>query len=108
MRDKITINDREIEMAANAASPFIYQKIFHEDFETIAKDVNAWRKMCFVMAKQAELGEVELYNGKLTETDCLIWLMDFDPMDFADLLNFAADLYSRQQKTKSTPKKQAG
>lgn len=104
MRDKFVIDDREIELAANAASPFIYSKIFNEDFEKDAESIMAWRKMTFVMAKQAELGETELLKGKLTELDCIEWLAQFTPIDFAELINVAAELYARQQKTKSTPK----
>lgn len=104
MRDVYRKNDREIEMAANAASPFIYSKIFHEDFEKDAESIMAWRKMTYVMVKQAEVGEAELLKGKLTEADCIMWLTEFDPLEFADILNFAAELYAKQQKTKSTPK----
>lgn len=104
MRDVFKNDEREIPMAANAASPFIYSKIFHEDFEKDAESIMAWRKMTYVMAQQAKVGEAELLKGKLTEADCILWLTQFDPLEFAEILNFAAELYAKQQKTKSTPK----
>jgi len=104
MRDVFKNDEREIPMAANAASPFIYSKIFNEDFEKDAESIMAWRKMTYVMVKQAEVGEEELLKGKLTESDCIMWLTEFDPLEFADILNFAAELYAKQQKTKSNPK----
>lgn len=107
MYEKIKIADREIEMAANAASPFIYGKLFHEDFENSASSIESWRKMAFVMAKQAEIGEIELYNGKITEQDLVEWLAQFDPMDFSEIIEKASNLYTRQKKTKSNPKEKA-
>jgi hypothetical protein len=104
MRDVFKNDEREIPMAANAASPFIYSKIFNEDFEKDAESIMAWRKMTYVMVQQANVGEAELLKGKLTESDCIMWLTQFDPLEFADILNFAAELYAKQQKTKSTPK----
>ena len=108
MKDTFTIGDREIEMAANAASPFIYGKIFNDDFENSAQDVDTWRKMTFVMVKQAEVGEMELYSGKLKEADFIDFLARFSPMDYSELMEKATDLYMRQQKHKSTPKNKAG
>ena len=104
MRDTLKIGEREITMAANAASPFIYQKIFQEDFERDAESVMAWRKMAYVMYKQAEIGETELLKGKGSEADFVEWLTGFDPLEFADVIEFAAGLYARQQKSKSVPK----
>jgi len=107
MRDTVTIGDREITMAANAASPFIFGKIFHEDFENRADSVEAWRKMAFVMVKQAEIGEQELLDCKATEKDFVEWLMQFEPLEFADIITAAAELYSKQEKPKSRPKNKA-
>ena len=104
MRDVFKNDEREIPMAANAASPFIYSKIFNEDFEKDAESIMAWRKMTYVMVQQAKVGEAELLKGKLTESDCIMWLAEFDPLEFAEIINFAAELYAKQQKTKSTPK----
>ena len=108
MRGLIKIGDREIEMAANAASPFIYSKIFQEDFEQNVESVTSWRKMTYVMVKQAELGEKELLKGTCTEEDFIDWLIEFEPMDFVELMEKATDLYMKQKEPKSVPKNQAG
>lgn len=108
MRELIKIGDREIEMAANAASPFIYSKIYKEDFEQAAESVTSWRKMTYVMVKQAELGEKELLKGTCTEEDFVEWLIEFTPMDFVALIEKATELYMKQKEPKSVPKNQAG
>ena len=108
MRKTVKLADREIELAANAASPFIYGKIFKdEDFELGAESFGKWRRMAFVMAKQAEIGTIELYDTSLTEKDFFEWLMQFDTMEFTEIINAAVELFSAQAKPKSHPKEKA-
>lgn len=104
MRGTFKVDDREIELAANAASPFLYSKIFQSDFEQDAESVTAWRKMTFVLAKQAELGEKELFKGKVSEADFVEWLAQFTPLGFGELIGEAANLYAKQQEPKTRPK----
>lgn len=109
MKGTVNIGGVAVKMTANAASTFIYGKIFHEDFEKIAPagDTDTWKKMMFVMVKQAEIGEMELYKGKVTEADFIAWVSQFEYMDLVDAVNDASDLFVAQKKTKSRPKAKA-
>ena len=92
---KLKIGEKEVELSANAATPFRYKQVFHKDifsvfgnekkaeeegFETIAQ-------LAYVMAKSAEKADM----NKLNEEDFIGWLEGFEPMDFAnsaeDILN---------------------
>lgn len=109
MRSTISIGERDVEMAANAASPFIYHKIFGEDFllktQDGSGDIELYIKMAFVMAKQAEIGEADMMKGKVTETDFIQWLAEFENMDMINALPEILNVYMKQKKTSSVPKK---
>ena len=109
MKGTVNIGGVAVEMTANAASTFIYGKIFHEDFEQVAPQGNTdtWKKMMFVMAAQSETDEMELYKGKVTETDFLKWISKFEYMDILDAVDEASNLFVAQKKTKSRPKAKA-
>ena len=59
MRGTINISGKEVEVAANAASPYIFKQIFHEDFlkkiQEKDPDEDIFQKMFFVMASQAKM-----------------------------------------------------
>ena len=109
MRGKIMIGNREIEMAANAASPFYYKEIFKEDFLLKAQetppDVNIFVKMGFIMAKQAEKSFSEMM--KLPAEEFFTWLDQFEPMDVLNAAGEISNLYMGQTESSSIPKNEA-
>lgn len=111
MYDTIRIGDRDVGMLANAASSYIYKQVFHEDllkkFQNMETDPDEQigEKMGFIFAKQAEVkNPSELM--KLTMTDFLEWLSEFDPLDIFFESDKIAELYQRQKKESSAPKDQ--
>lgn len=106
----LLIGNKEIEMAANAASPFIYKQLFHEDLlmqignmQDSSPDVNVFTQLAFVMAKQGEgLTMKELTS--LSKDDFYTWLEDFEPMSFVTALGEITGLYFGQTKSMSVPK----
>lgn len=120
MRDTIQIGGTQMEMAANAASPFLYRKIFGEDFlqliysagDEYKNQDGAVAQMAYIMAmtakmEEGEIGLQDLYG--LTKDDFLMWLMSIDePMAFADAAGDIVGLYMKTTKTTSTPKKPKG
>ena len=110
MKGTIKLGVNDVEMVANAASPFIYRSIFKEDF--LAKtqeenpDAGIIQKMGFVMVNQAKTGKMsELLS--LTYDDFLEWLTQYDPLDLIEASGDISDLYMAQTKTLSNPKEKA-
>lgn len=110
MRGKIAIQDKEFEAAANAASPYIYKNIFHEDFlqklQAPEPDTEIFQKMFFVMVSQAEKTTTEALN--LTIEDYLKFLDQFDPMEILEATENITEFYFSQTKTTSVPKNGGG
>ena len=111
MKGTVKIGDKEIIMAANAASPYVYRAIFKEDFLQKAQgdtpDPDIFQKMGFVMAKQAEVSKMsELMNISIDEY--YDWLMEFEPLDILTASGDISSLYMGQTVSKSTPKKEGG
>ena len=86
MFKKITIDGTELELAANAATPFRFKQVFHKDLFSVlgneqkaeTEGVEAVTQLAFIMAKQAEKADM----GKLTESEFIEWLEGFGPMAF--------------------------
>ena len=106
MRGTISIGNKDVEMAANAATPFIYKQTFHEDLllQLQAKEPSSDLvvKLGFVMAKQAELPAEELM--KIKETEFYSWVEQFEFMDFVGVSKDIFDLYTYQTVRTSVPK----
>lgn len=110
MYGKVLIGGKEVEMLANAATPYRYQMIFKEDFfkkisrkeETDPRDFFA--KMGYTMAKQAEKGDM----SKLNMDTFLKWLEAFDPADVFSATQDIADIYNGTQETGVDPKDENG
>lgn len=108
---KIKCGDKEVGMLANAASPYIFKNVFHEDLLqkfTTAKeniDENIAEKMAFIFAKQAETEDISELM-KLTINDFLSWLSGFDALDIFLQSEEIIDLYQSQKKSSSVPKEQ--
>lgn len=102
----IKIGSEEVGMTANAASPFLYRNIFHEDFlrETQKKDFDPeiMVKMGFVMAMQNAKPMSEV--SKLTESAFYEWLEKFEPLDAIMASADISNLYMGQTAKTSSPK----
>ena len=118
MRGTVKIGERDVDMLANAASPFIYKKIFHKDFlmtvgtnyvdadgkQKTDVDTNAITEMAFVMHMQTEKTFKEMLDA-VTVEDFVAWISEFEPLDFAMAMTEIMGLYYQQQKTTVTQKK---
>lgn len=107
MKGTVKIGSKEVGMVANAASPYIYKQIFHEDFlakiQEKTPDADLFQKMGFVFAKQNEIEKISDLV-KLTEEVYLEWLTGFEPLDILLATKEIADLYYRQRKGTAVPK----
>lgn len=109
MKGTVKIGSKEVGMVANAASPYIYKNIFHEDF--LAKlqekepDADLFQKMAYVMAKQNEIEKLSDLM-KLNEDGFLEWLCEFDSMDILYAIEEISNIYLAQKQTTSVPKKE--
>lgn len=118
MRGTVKIGETDVDMLANAASPFIYKKIFHKDFLTTVGtnyidadgkqktdvDTNAITEMAFVMHMQTVKTFKEILDT-VTVDDFAAWISEFEPLDFAMAMAEIMGLYYQQQKTTVSPKK---
>lgn len=106
----VKIGDKGIEMAANAASPYIYKQIFHEDFllkiQEKNPDPDLFQKMGFVMAKQAEIKKVSDLM-KLNLDSFYEWLLQFEPMDVMTATAAISNIYFKQSESTAVPKNEA-
>lgn len=107
MFKKLTIDGREIELAANAATPFRFKQVFQKDLLQILgnedkaekEGVEAVTQLAFIMAKQAEKADM----AKLTNDEFLTWLEDFSAMAFVESAEDILNVYMDQTQNASTP-----
>lgn len=107
MFKKLTIDGREVEFTANAATPFRYKQVFQKDLLQILgneekaekEGVEAVTQLAFIMAKQAEKADM----GKLTTDEFLAWLEDFSAMAFVENAEDILNVYMDQTQNTSTP-----
>ena len=95
----VTIDGKDLELAANAATPFRFKQVFHKDLFAIlgneqkaeTEGVEAVTQLAYIMAKQAEKADM----SKLNEDGFIEWLEDFSGMAFVtsaeDILNVYMD-----------------
>lgn len=107
MTSTITIGDREIAMTANAATCYRYKQVFKKDLFQIFKsteqiDISAIQELAYIMKNQAD-GTVD----KMNFDDYMIWLEEFDALDFAHSSAQIVNVYANQQATSSKAKKKA-
>ena len=111
MRKVITIGDSNVEMAASAATPFIYHKIFGEDLlrtmQTDPENVNTYIKLAFTMARQADTPTIDMMKGSVTEEDFIVWLDKFEMLDLMESVSDVLQLYQASKKGTSVPKTKA-
>lgn len=109
MREVIKIGDKDVEMVANAASPYIYKNLFNEDFLLLIQSkeppVDLFVKMGFILSKQAEgLEHKKLMD--LKQDDFLTWLEQFDATAPLEATGDISSFYFKNTKTNSVPKKE--
>ena len=113
MFKSITMNDREMGMLANAASPLLYKSVFKTDLlqeiqkmDPNAPDVGLVMRLAFILSMQADKKKVEDFR-KLTEDDFIEWLEQFEPFELIEHGNDIMQLYAMNTKSTSIPKKGA-
>lgn len=107
MYKTVTIDGREIGMAANAAIPFRYKQVFREDLFAILgnekraeeQGAEAVMKLAYIMAKQAENADM----SKLNEDDFIAWLEGFSAMAFIDSAEDIVSIYMDSAKGTAMP-----
>lgn len=107
MYKKIVVDGKEMEFAANAATPFRFKQIFHKDLLSIlgneekaeTEGVEAVTELAYVMAKQAEKADMT----KLNYDEFIAWLEEFDPMAFVDSAEEILNVYMGNAVSSSTP-----
>ena len=107
MFKKITIDGKELEFAANAATPFRFKQVFHKDLFSIlgneqkaeSEGVEAVTQLAYIMAKQAEKADM----NKLSEDEFMTWLEDFSGMAFVSAAEDILNIYMDSTVGTSTP-----
>lgn len=116
MKRTITIGTHEVEMVANAASPIFFKRAFKEDFNLIRQRLTdektrgdeaetavgiseLFKKMGYIMAKQAEANFPDV-----SEDDWIQWLMQFAPVDMDAASEDIILFYHESEKGSSIPK----
>lgn len=111
MEKIIKINEQEIKLASNAATPMLYRKIYtadiFKDFVTLESQMQSGQisgegieiiqRVAHVTAYQADKGNVTL--------DPEDWLSQFELMDFIDVLPDIIEMWSGETETTSEAKK---
>lgn len=109
MYGKIKIGQHDVEMAANAASPYYYRKVFQEDFLALIQEkepqADLMQKMAFIMTMQAKHGDDVAALNKLNEENYMVWLSDFEPLDVLMATESISKIYFQQDKVTTTSKK---
>lgn len=107
MLKTLNIGGQEVELMANAATPFRFKQVFQKDLFQIlgnqekaeAEGVEAVTQLAYIMAKQAEKTDMT----KLNYEGFIEWLEDFSAMAFVDSAEDILNIYMDQQATTSTP-----
>ena len=107
MYKKVTVDGKEMEFAANAATPFRYKQVFKRDLLSIfanednaqAEGVEAVTELAYIMNRQAEKADM----NKLTYDEFISWLEGFSPMAFVEAAEDIMDVYVGSSETSSTP-----
>lgn len=105
----VKIGDQTVAMAANAATPFLYVQIFHDEdpLQILSKlteenqmaGAAVLMKLGYVMAMHAQKSLSEML--KLKTEDFYAWLERFDYMDLLSAAKDIRDIYFHQTKTMS-------
>ena len=107
MYKKIIIDGREVELSANAATPFRFKTTFHRDLLSVFSNEERAEKeglevvaeLAYIMNKQAEKADMD----KLSWDDFIEWLEGFGPMAFVEASEDIVGVYTANTVTASTP-----
>lgn len=124
----INMKGKDVTCACNALTPFLYTQIFHEDFMRViigfrgfagkdAKNLSdddiaeltkrsqAFAKLAFIMAKQAELKDAAKLTA-LTDLDFYTWLSEIEPQAFQapEVMSSIIGLWQGNSETTATAK----
>lgn len=115
MYAKIMIGDKEVEMAANAATPHHFRNMFHKDpmkeFNAIFEDkldqmeaIDTISQVAFIMNMSAR----KMNIANLTEDDYIAWLEGFETYDFLTSTQKIVGVYLGNKQMLSDQKKEEG
>lgn len=102
----VKIGDKDIEMVANAATPFRFKAVFHKDLIVImtggdtAEISEVIPEIAFIMAKQAEKADM----NKLNIDTFLDWLEQFAPLDVYTASDGIWSVFNGTGETNTDPK----
>lgn len=107
MYKKIMVNGTELELSANAATPFRFKQTFHKDLLAIFSNekkaeeegLEVVSELAYIMNKQAEKADM----SKLSFEDFIEWLEKFEPMAFVDASEDIINAYTESSVSMSTP-----
>lgn len=104
----IIVDGQEMELSANAATPFRFKQVFQKDLLAIFSNekraeqegLEAVAELAYIMNNQAKKSDM----NKLSYEGFIEWLEGFEPMAFVDASEDIIDAYTSQTRTTSTPK----
>ena len=107
MQKTVTIDGKEMEFAANAATPFRYKQVFKSDLFYVLSDekraeeegAEVVTKLAYIMHHQAKKDDM----GKLNEDDFVTWLEDFSSMAFINCADAIINVYMDSTIGTATP-----
>lgn len=107
MYKKITVDGNEMELSANAATPFRFKQVFHRDLLAVFSNeekaqeegVEVVTELAYIMNKQAMKADM----AKLSFEDFIAWLEGFGPMAFVDAAEDIVAVYTDSTVSTSTP-----
>lgn len=107
MYKTLTIDGKEMEFTANAATPFRYKQTFGTDLFSVLgnekkaeeEGVEAVTKLAYIMNKQAEKADM----NKLNVDEFMAWLEDFSAMAFVGSAEEILAVYMDSTVSSATP-----
>ena len=107
MYKTIVIDLKEMQLAANAATPFRYKQTFKSDLFAVLgnekkaeeEGVEVVTRLAYIMHNQADKADM----SKLNEDDFIAWLEDFSPMAFINASEEIISVYMDSTVGTATP-----
>ena len=102
------VDGNEMELLANAATPFRFKQVFQKDLLAIFSNekraeqegLEAVSELAYIMNNQAKKSDM----SKLSFENFIDWLEGFGPMAFIDASEDIIEVYTSQKEPTSTPK----
>lgn len=103
----VNIEGKEIELLANAATPFRFKQVFKTDLFSIftnaekaeTEGFEAVTELAYIMARQAEKADM----NKLNQEDFMSWLEGFGSMAFAEAAEEILNVYTSSSVSTANP-----